>query len=214
MDPWTLLGIAPTADVAAIRRAYARQLKLTRPDEDADSFQRLVSARDAALGDAAAIADPSPEDDIAPARAVADRIDAVNATQDAAEPAEVDSPAIVIREVGEPAATPASAPIPRIVVTDGNGDAAHRDGFWLEASERHWALARQMASDARRLLSSARAPDEELARLIDASATLPRGPRQEVEAAFIEGAGRDLRLPNGRFDRIRVEQVRAIFTRA
>ena len=48
-DPWAILGIDPTPDPAAIRRAYATQLKTRRPDEDAERFQLLVEARDRAL---------------------------------------------------------------------------------------------------------------------------------------------------------------------
>lgn len=47
--PWTLLGIAPTNDARAIRKAYATKLRVTRPDEDPEGFQRLVAARDWAL---------------------------------------------------------------------------------------------------------------------------------------------------------------------
>jgi hypothetical protein len=225
MRAWALLGIAPTADVGAIRRAYARKLKLTRPDEDPEGFQRLVRARDAALDEAAAIAegssweeeDTEPEHEGAPVLAGAVAIDGARADPppEAAGPAETDVSPIVIREIGEPETPSASASfIPRIVVSDGSGDGAPpaHDGFSLTASERHWVLAKQMAAKARGLLSSANAPDAQLARLIEESATLPRAPRQEVEAALIEAAGRDLRLPNGRFNRISVEQVRAIFT--
>ncbi|MCL2715129.1 MAG: J domain-containing protein [Alphaproteobacteria bacterium] len=47
--PWDVLGIEPTSDEAAIQRAYARQLRRYRPDEDFEGFQRLVAARKLAL---------------------------------------------------------------------------------------------------------------------------------------------------------------------
>ena len=223
MSPWALLGIAPTADAAAIRRAYARRLKLTRPDEDPEGFQRLVQARDAALKEAAVMADGSweedtePEDEDEPALAAVDPIGGASADAPplTMEPAEPDARPIIIREMGGPDTPVASSPpIPRIVITgeDGETATASHNGFSLEASERHWTLARELACQARRLLASTSAVDTELARLIEVCATLPRGPRQEVEAALIEGAGRDLRLPNGEFNRVRVNQVRAIFT--
>ena len=47
--PWSILGIAPTVDEKAIRKAYALKLRETRPDENPTGFQMLVEARDAAL---------------------------------------------------------------------------------------------------------------------------------------------------------------------
>jgi hypothetical protein len=46
---WSLLGVAPGATTAEIKRAYARRLREIRPDEDAEAFQFLVEARDVAL---------------------------------------------------------------------------------------------------------------------------------------------------------------------
>jgi len=39
-----LLGLTPEADAASVKRAYARLLRTTRPDEDPEAFQRLHTA--------------------------------------------------------------------------------------------------------------------------------------------------------------------------
>ena len=44
MSPWEILGIAPTYDAKAIKRAYASKLKQTKPDEDPEGFQALHQA--------------------------------------------------------------------------------------------------------------------------------------------------------------------------
>ncbi|MCY4745188.1 hypothetical protein NYO99_09415 [Pelomonas sp. UHG3] len=41
---WARLGLDPTTDLAAIKTAYARQLKTTRPDDDAEAYQALRGA--------------------------------------------------------------------------------------------------------------------------------------------------------------------------
>jgi hypothetical protein len=46
---WSILGIEPTADVLAIKRAYAARLKHTRPDDDAGAYQRLRECYEWAL---------------------------------------------------------------------------------------------------------------------------------------------------------------------
>lgn len=43
---WKLLGIAPTEDLVAIKRAYAKVLKQNRPDDDPEAYQRLREAYD------------------------------------------------------------------------------------------------------------------------------------------------------------------------
>lgn len=42
--PWHILGIEPTQDQREIKKAYARRLKVTRPEEDPQGFQRLRDA--------------------------------------------------------------------------------------------------------------------------------------------------------------------------
>ncbi|MFV9654502.1 hypothetical protein ACNFCK_06235 [Pseudomonas sp. NY15366] len=49
MGIWSLLGLTPDADVRSIKRRYAQLLKNTRPDEDAEAFQRLRDAYERAL---------------------------------------------------------------------------------------------------------------------------------------------------------------------
>ncbi|MEW8955326.1 MAG: J domain-containing protein, partial [Clostridium sp.] len=49
MSIWGILGIEPTNDIRAIKRAYAKKLKVTHPDDDLEAFQALKEAFDAAL---------------------------------------------------------------------------------------------------------------------------------------------------------------------
>lgn len=49
MNCWHILQILPTDDERAIRRAYAKLLKHTRPDEDAAAYQALREAFDQAI---------------------------------------------------------------------------------------------------------------------------------------------------------------------
>lgn len=49
MSPFRVLGLKRTATVAEVKRAYATRLKKTRPEDDAEGFQRLREAFDSAL---------------------------------------------------------------------------------------------------------------------------------------------------------------------
>ncbi|WP_137939660.1 J domain-containing protein [Chitinivorax sp. B] len=46
MTAWQILGIDPTPDVREIKRAYAKRLKITRPEDDPQGFQQLRDAYD------------------------------------------------------------------------------------------------------------------------------------------------------------------------
>lgn len=49
MNPWQILEVAQTADARAIKRAYAKKLKVTKPDEKPTEFQALHEAYKLAL---------------------------------------------------------------------------------------------------------------------------------------------------------------------
>ncbi|WP_062067199.1 J domain-containing protein [Cellvibrio sp. OA-2007] len=53
MSPWETLGLSATIDVREIKRAYAKRLKLTKPDEKPAEFQLLHEAYRSALYHAA-----------------------------------------------------------------------------------------------------------------------------------------------------------------
>ena len=46
---WTALGLEPTKDVSAIKRAYAEKAKTCHPEEDPEGFLNLRRAYQAAL---------------------------------------------------------------------------------------------------------------------------------------------------------------------
>lgn len=123
IPPWDRLGIAPDADVAAIRRAYAARIKVVRPDVDPVGFQRLVTARDDMLRQArqgggappASVAvddgdDGAEDGDVMPVEAVPPRRPATGEPPSTAE-------RVVVQ--AEPAPAPAQPTVEPVVVVSG-----------------------------------------------------------------------------------------------
>lgn len=124
-EDWARLGIEPTTQLAAIKKAYAVKLKVTRPDDDAQAYQALRAAYERAQQWAAwarAEAEQGREVPL-PAGPAADAPDApVALTPEPAAPP-VDVPDLtpppslpvplpaVIEGVAAPAVDPAPAPV-------------------------------------------------------------------------------------------------------
>jgi hypothetical protein len=81
---WTTLGLSPTPDEREIKRAYARMLKTTRPEDDPAAFQALREAFEAALWEADALHQHPPGE---PASAADTPSDAMQAIADRLAPA-------------------------------------------------------------------------------------------------------------------------------
>lgn len=60
MSYWQILGIDKTTDLAAIKRAYASKLKITKPDENPEGFKHLHAAYKHAVQNAKTNARPDP----------------------------------------------------------------------------------------------------------------------------------------------------------
>ncbi|PKB22205.1 hypothetical protein CLU91_2596 [Janthinobacterium sp. 64] len=68
---WAILGTEPTGDERALKRAYAKRLKVTRPEDDPAAFQELREAYEYALRHAHLFAKELPEAQAAEAEAAA-----------------------------------------------------------------------------------------------------------------------------------------------
>ena len=91
---WAILGTEPTGDERAIKRAYAKRLKVTRPEDDPQAFQELRDAYEYALRHAARFAQElgqtHAEPEVAAPAAVPEPVAAVQA--EAPVQAEVQAP--------------------------------------------------------------------------------------------------------------------------
>ncbi|MCR9161563.1 MAG: J domain-containing protein [Nannocystaceae bacterium] len=61
LTAFELLGLSPGADAKAIKRAYHKRLKTTKPDRDPEGFKRLRAAFEVATSDAPALEEPAAE---------------------------------------------------------------------------------------------------------------------------------------------------------
>ena len=68
---WDILGTEPTGDERALKRAYAKRLKVTRPEDDPAAFQELREAYEYALRHAHLFAEELPAAQAAEAEAAA-----------------------------------------------------------------------------------------------------------------------------------------------
>ncbi|WP_282295674.1 heat-shock protein [Stenotrophomonas sp. PS02289] len=125
------LGLEPDADERTIKRAYAKRLRVTRPDEDAAGFQELHEAYQAALAWVQARAEHASSSD--------DAIEAVETvTAEAVVPHDPVRPAIRQTEVIDPAVD-ASAFAQRVVAAASDAAPAELE-HWLQQQPELWSL--------------------------------------------------------------------------
>jgi hypothetical protein len=143
MSPLEQLGLPPDADERMVKRAYAQRLRGTRPDTDAEGFQRLHAVYQAALVQCqrrvtATIAGVEPA--LAPTPRPSPSVEppAPTQAQPPAQPPGAD-PVVVQRTPPAPTAIPLDHFLAELMGLATHGDAA-RVKSWLEAQPALWSL--------------------------------------------------------------------------
>ncbi len=149
MNFWSVLGLAPGQDMAAIKQAYAAKLRTTRPDDDAAAYQQLREAYDAAVRHAKGVAKPA-----AFTARWTESVAESPPSQETASPAESDSEPETARPPPEP--VPASPPLPDArVAQELNEVPDAQDALAAQAAQKTAAASR--AEAARKAAAVARA---------------------------------------------------------
>ena len=118
---WDILGTEPTGDERAIKRVYAKRLKVTRPEDDPQAFQELRDAYEYALHHAPRFAEELQGSDpqgLTPALAVGVKNDtALLVTHEPADKAQTEAPPVELWGIVEPVAEQAPAELWGVIDT-------------------------------------------------------------------------------------------------
>ncbi|GLQ49801.1 J domain-containing protein [Dyella flava] len=134
-----LLGLPLDADAASIKRAYARLLRTTRPDDDPEAFQRLHAAYKSALAKAGK----------SPVPAAQPSEQTLSSTGSPSPAAAGDTPAGAAQRTHEPITQPAppAAPIVNIgalahevIRTAIHADSSRDLSSWLQSRQDFWSI--------------------------------------------------------------------------